>query len=77
VSAYSASRIVTARKTHDCDRCDELIATGTRYLRYELSHGISYGLHLQCAQLRSENGTLAYDCNALRLELGLPLRSAT
>lgn len=77
MSTYSASRIVVARKAHDCDRCDELIPAGSRYLRYQLAHDISYGLHLSCADLRSENGTLVYDCAALRGELNIPQRSAT
>lgn len=76
MSAYLASKIVTARKPHDCDRCDELIATGVRYLRFQLAPCINYGLHLECATLRSENGTLAFDCAAMRGELGLPARSA-
>lgn len=75
--AYSHSRIIRARKDHDCARCDEIITIGTNYLRYQLSVEFSDALHLQCAQLRSENGSLVYDCRALRAHLGLPLRSAT
>lgn len=73
--AYSHSKICRARKAHDCEGCDELIVDGERYLRYQLSREISYGLHLTCAELRSENGSLVYDCRSLRVELGIPLRS--
>ncbi len=74
--AYTHSRIVVARKTHDCARCDELIRCGEKYLRYRLSTEFSDALHLACADLRSENGSLAYDCADLRRSMGLPLRSA-
>ena len=74
--AYTHSRIIRARTTHECSRCDELIQRGEKYLRYRLSIEFGNALHLACADLRSENGSLAYDCHALRLELNLPLRSA-
>jgi hypothetical protein len=76
VSTYTASKIVKAVKPHSCERCDKPIPKGTRYLRYELSQGFTSKLHLACADVRSENNSLVYDCAALRAHFRMEQRSA-
>lgn len=71
---YSESKIVTARVSHSCERCQTSIPQGAAYLRY------AYGLRnrrpvcLSCADLLGKYGGLIYDCAANRDRLGMEQR---
>ena len=66
MGSFQSSKIVKARKAHQCHRCGAQISQGTRYLNYKL--GMYYSLHLclSCAvptpEVRTKGGGFEYNC---------------
>ena len=81
MGTYSDSKIVTARVAHTCGRCERTIHAGERYLRYKLGLRNDIKRCSDCMVLTLAEADwpisgdcgdrLAYDCAAIRKELGL------
>ena len=67
MSPFTSSRITRARKPHTCDKCDQVIPAGERYVRHQLGLHHSYPLHIGCALASvNQRGECVYDCQDLR-----------